>query len=324
MSFVNSVLSHSGLSETTLRNRITYLKSLKLDESNYVEVLSNVGKVRSSNVNTTLAHCFHVLSFLRNVPVHPDKATAVETLISGYAGLVDKFKKQQLEDRSNNTKKESFVDLEELQQRLKRAKPEFDINRVERMDVLNNYKSIESYVLLSLYINTPAIRNDYYDMKLASRIEDTVDTLNYMMVSKKTIYILLGRFKTRKSFGRVRLDVDPHTIECIRAMLRYRSKMGFTSPYLFNHISKDGLEPISTGIAMIMRIRLWTVKLLGVRQSINDFRHAWETYIQKQPRYLDMTLRERAREHAKLLHHSRVALEYNRVNGGVDDLEWHD
>lgn len=308
MSFITNAFANSGLSEASIKSRTSYLKSLGITTDNYRQVLGNLDIVKSNSVNTMLTRVFHILSFIKLLKDEEDV-----DLIIRYTKLADKLKRDQETQRLNNNRNDRFVSLENLQKKLLEAKPEFNITKIQHTDILQTYKDIENYVLISMYVNTPAVRNDYRQLIIVSNAKSTNDADNFIVINSRGAYVILNKYKTAKSFGKVKLSIDKETTKCIRDMLKFRKSVGLESPFLFNHISKRGLEPIGAQINMIMRIRNVSIQIFGFIQTINDFRHAWETHIQSQPEYQTMTLAQRATEHAKLLHHLPIALEYNRV-----------
>lgn len=307
MSFVINALQNKGFSPLTYANRVNFLIKLGLTEDNFKQKLSDTSIVQSKSNNTTLSKVFHIISLLNNIG-DDDDLTIIELMMK-YRNIADKLKQKLGKQRKDNKRSKTFVDLKTLQEKLAENKPDFNSqNNSQRI-----YKDLEDYVILSLYINTPAIRNDFYDMKIVSNIRQTNKKDNFMVINSRGAYIILNHFKTFQSFGRVKLSIDKLTTKLIRDMLKYRARIGFKSDYLFNHISIKELTPINSYITMVLRIGNASEKFLHIHQTINDFRHAWETHIQSLPSYQTMTLEQREKEHAKLLHHMPIALEYNRV-----------
>lgn len=307
--YLTNVFKDCNYSPVTLRNRIGYLSLLNITEDNFKDVLSDMTCIKGNTIKSWACNVFHILSFLKNV----EQDNKVLELIGLYAKMADQLKKIIYKQESNNIKDPSFVSIKDMQNILREKRSTIQFKTINDFSLVN-YKRLEYFTMLSLYINTPALRNDYYNMVLVfnfNRINS--DTTNYMVVSKRYCTIVLNSFKTKSSFGTVNLQVDNNSCSLIKTMLYVRNKMGLKSPYLFNKIGKNGLTPMLSPFTMSARIATASKAFLGFKKTINDFRHAWETHIQSQPEYQTMTIEERQREHSKLLHHINTAMVYNRV-----------
>lgn len=308
MSFILHVISRSDVSVGTILKRSQWLISKGITKDNYKtqlkDVESMIGK-SSVSVNSRLTRAFHVIGFLRELI---DEEEAPE-LVKLYENVIDTLKKTQMGFRMYNVKDPNFVSLEELQSKLSMVKPVVNItNRKE-------YKELEKYILVSLYTNTPAVRNDFYRLKIVKLVNDANYKDNFIAVNQRTVKLVLNDYKTSDTFGRAVLDVDKHTSFMIRKLLKGRQTLGYECPYLFAHIAKDSnvFEELGNPVTMVMKLKKASKDIFGTPYSCNVYRHAWETYIQLKPDYQKMTLKQRAAEHAKLLHGSNIALEYNRV-----------
>lgn len=308
-SFVYKTLEGNHYSPLTILNRVKQLESMKLTKDNFKARLQDTSFLDDKKPNTKIAYCFNILSLLRGV----EQDSTVERLITKYAKIIDDYKKHQIIKRNRNTRSSDFIDLETLQKLLHDSRPDLTHIGITNIAKLKQYKDLENYVLLSLYIDQTAVRNDYHDITIITNVKLVNKTDNFLVINKKGMYFVFNRFKTAHSFGQVKLPVNDTSADLIKHMLAMRKLLELHTDKLFNHISKKGINPIRSPTNMVMRIRSASVKYLGARQSINDFRHAWETYIQSRPEYQHMTLEERNAEHAKLLHHLAIALEYNRV-----------
>lgn len=312
MSFVIDTLKDKGFSNNTYINRVVYLSSLKLTRDNFKDKLKSTNIIKQNSVNTKLTNAFHILSFLKNLD-ESLQDDDVKKMMINYSKFIDNLKQKQLVQKNVNRKPSDFVDIETMQKKLEENKPSFSIKSLRFNDAVDLYRKIENYVLISLYVNTPAIRNDYYDVNIIPNIKHINKIDNFIVLNKRGAYLILNHFKTANTFGQVKLMIDKKTTKFIKEMLNIRKDLGFISNKLFNHVSQKGLTQITQPISMIMRVRTSSEKFLGIQKSINDFRHAWEVYIQSRPEYTTMTIEERAKEHAKLLHHLPIALEYNYV-----------
>jgi hypothetical protein len=297
--------SKDDLSELTLRRRINYLVGLGINRKNYVRILEDTKILDSKKAGTNMTHAFHIISFLRHLP-HSDTNTRLESM---YTKIIDNLKHKQIYDLNDNKRDGRFIELSTLQRLLNRNEPNMEVRYRDHY----LYKELENHVLLSLYINMPAVRNDFSHLILIKNKNEANNTDNFLVLGNRHMCIILNDYKTVKNFGQAIITVDRESIRLIRMLLKLKKELGFKSNILFNKVSKNGLEQVSTDVTMIMRIRSLSKKYFGCIQSINDFRRAWETHIQHSPNYVNMTLNERKKEHAKLLHSTNTAMTYNRV-----------
>jgi hypothetical protein len=301
MTFTEDIINSTNVSNTTKALRISYLKRFNLTKENVCDVLSDVNIIRRStsgkpnSLNTILANMWHVLSFLKALlDKHNEMAESILPINLKYAIEIERVNAALQKVRRDNKKKASFVSLEELQSKLHDTK--------DFRELITDY---ETYALLSLYVDTPALRNDYGNMKIVKNISECTDDANYLVYNKRDIYLILSVYKTVVSFGKLkRIDLEDATKQAIRELLNYRKSTGVNSEYLFSTNSRVG---------MVQRIKRASKIVFGEPYSINVYRHAWETHIQHRPDYASLTLAERDALHHRLLHHMNVALEYNLV-----------
>lgn len=308
MSFILKVLKRSEASEETNKRRASWLHSKGLTKSNYKDLLKHVNTMvgnPTSSVNGRLTRAFHVLGFVRELI---DDEKIDPEVVKQYESIVNELKQKQVGIRVNNTKDPNFVSLEELKSKLNLIKPTLPVKTKA------DYKALEAYILVSLYVNTPAVRNDFYRLIITNRESNAGYKGNFISINQQNCKLVLNDYKTSDTFGRAVLDVDKHTASMIRKLLIGRKKLNFESPYLFAHIEKDGtFTELTSPVTILMRLKKASQEYFGKPYSVDVYRRAWETFIQAQPSYATMTIKQRAAEHAKLLHGTRIAMEYNRV-----------
>jgi hypothetical protein len=313
--FVNDVFKNSKLSALTLRNRLSALSRFELTKDNYAKVLSNIEDFddKSKSLNSRITYLFHAISLLKALP----ESSTNDKLIKLYTQKVDVLKKAQLAKAKVNTLRQTtnFIPLERLQRELNSKQPDFDTfvsNPRTIDDTVRFYKAYEKHLLLSMYINMPATRNDLYACRIVHKKSDINDTENFILISPRSIYLFLTQYKTAGRYGPVRLEVGDINDNLIRNLIKLRKMLKFDNPNLFTHVSKSGLDKIGDETVLIQRIKKASLEYFGQTQSINDFRHAWETHIQHSEEYKNATIAEREQIHMKLLHSLGTALYYNR------------
>lgn len=316
--FVNTVFKGSDLKKSTLDHRLPYLNSLGLTKENYQKRLANLDEVDSDlkNANTRLAHMFHIISFLRLVEPDSD-------LTAAWVDRADALRKKRIVSDKLNISKESEADLLELQRvlnekgdQLLKDLPDNTLRKKRSLEALRAlkqyYRILGKHLLLSLYINMPAVRNDFAYLHIATSKGALNDQDNFIVVTGRTVYMVLNHYKTAGRYGSVKLDVGPINAALIRGLLKVRKVLGWESPYLFAHQGSDGLTPIKGTNSLGKHIRVTSEEYFDKPYTINTYRHAWETHIQHSPEYANMTIAEREALHVKLLHSIGTALYYNR------------
>ena len=317
--FIHSVFRATGLSKMTLFTRQKYLISLGLTKDNYERVLSDTSIARSDNINTWITRVFHVISFLKLV-----KSTQ---LLAKYTSIAEDLKPKSMAIRNDNRKRDKFIDRETLMSKLREQSPLIPYTNADLRDNrgawITRYQDVEHWVLTAMYVLSPPARNDYGMVRIVKRKADLDEHHNSILISPRSIYVYLTQFKTVHSFGTMRLTLNPEVSSAVRYMIRLRKALKLNSNVLFNSVSPAGMRvsdespdltirPISKE-NILYHIRIASMKYFGSEQSINDYRHSYETWLQASDAYQKMTTEERAKEHEKLLHHHQTGVMYNRV-----------
>ena len=325
--FLLRLFENADYSFNTMRDRIGYFNKRKIGENNYLEVLDKDRDEllkESDKVESNRSHCFHIIAFLKHVKLMDkldDKTLEkVDELEKYYKAKGDELFKEAQKLRLLN-KGNKYMKLEDLQDILKKKEPTMEIPiKVDKLlpkkeydEYKNLYKYYENYCILCMYVFQPAIRNDFYQMKIVYNKKDINTTDNFILISPRSIYLYLNKFKTKDNFGSVRLELNQFTVKQIRNMLKLRKALGYTTESLFNHVTAKAITPIQTPTAFINRLGNNSYKFFGKKYTINIYRSIWETSIQHDPNYQNLSLEERENIHKQLLHHTSVALSYNRV-----------
>lgn len=307
--FIHDVFRDSGLSKMTLFTRQKYLISLGLTKDNYKRVLSDTSIASSGSVNTHITRVFHIISFLKLV-----KSTQ---LLAKYTAIAEDLKPKSMAIRNDNRKRDRFIDRETLMSKLREQSPLIEYTKADLRDNrdawIARYQDVEHWVLTAMYVLSPPARNDLAPMRVVKRKADLDEHHNFILISPRSVYVYLTQFKTAHSFGTMKLTLNQEVSSAIRYMIRLRKALKLNSDMLFNSVQPDlTIRPISKE-NILYHIRIASVKYFGVEQSINDYRHAYETWLQASDAYQKMTTEERAKEHEKLLHHHQTGVLYNRV-----------
>jgi len=301
----------SNLSPLTKMNRINYLRKHGVLGLTDYEVLKDIDSimaiVNTSTVPTTRStRISHFIEFI--------KLTGDKDLLDMYLEKRDAIMKSAIEHVNNTATKVKAdryeVPLSARQEQLmsKNKFKVFDKTKAS-LSVIRDY---QDYLLMCLYVMEPPIRNDYGGLIVVKKTADIKPTGNYLVITAKVIYLYLNEFKNKKSFGSTRVNFTKQTQAIIRNLTHLYKELKLDMPSLFNHVSSVKVEPMSEA-SMRERVKHVSNQYFGKPLSINDYRHLHEIAIQSDPDYAKLSLAEREKQHAKLLHHTPVAMTYNRV-----------
>lgn len=308
---MNSLFSNNSAS--TQKARINYLRKIGIKNVHEYDMLKDVDNIMkkfvldSTNVNTQVVRIFHIIEFL--------KAVKDESLLEPYVNIMKKLKEASIikqNDTSTNVRSDRYeIPLNELQTILlsKNPYPNFDLGMGKSINMIKAY---QDYILLSLYVLNPPLRNDFHNLKIITKAADIKDSGNYLVINPRTIYIYLNEYKNSKKMGSIRVDLTEYTKTLIRNLFKLYKSLKKTPASLFNHISVAKIEPMSEE-AMKKRIKFVSNQYFLKELSINDYRHIWEIAIQNDDEYKNLNLNDREALHKKLLHSMNTALKYNRV-----------
>lgn len=270
-------LLFTNLAPRTASTRRTFLKNLGIERASDWERLSRPSKiikefVKSSDVPTTQrTRMFHIIEFLKLVPEAKD-------LLEDYQDLAQPIIKAaiaRVEDNSftNDKKADRYLPIKELRAKLAEMPESLD------------------KVILSLYIDNPPMRNNYFDANVVFDRKDLDRTRNNILVNKRGISLITDNHKTFGKYGTLVLKFSPETERLVR-------KVGFPQ------LKEDNFKK---------RVSNLSKRIFGVPISINDFRHIYEIELQNSPAYNRMTVAERKKAHELIGHSASTAQIYNRV-----------
>ncbi len=308
----------NNISINTKQERLRFLKKIGVNDLNDYEVLYDIDNIfnnfilTSNSKGTQKTRIFHIIEFL--------KLTSNNDLLELYKEKAQPIIKQAIDkEKSNITNKEhKYIKLEELQNKLLSSKP--DIITIKQFEKLKYNEQIQfanklqDYILLSLYVFTPAIRNNYWTLniiKKQSDYKDKNDNLNYMIINNVTVYLYLQSYKNYNSLGAMKIEIHKSTQKLIRLFYKIMNILLQSEPNNFlYHISLNKIEPLKENATKSKIIEL-SNKYFNSPLSINDYRHIWEIQIQTSDEYKNMSYKEKEKIHNKLLHSIDTALKYN-------------
>jgi hypothetical protein len=298
------------LAASTVKNRAAFLLKIgvkRIGQSIDYAALQHVDDImavinETENPNTRSTRLFHVLEMI--------KLTDNATLLKKYLKFVPAIKKasiaaQQDTTLENDPKSERYIPLADLQ------------NSIVSVDAIKRaysagVKSYQDYLIMCLYVLTPALRNDYHGLQIVSKAADLTNDTNYLVLNRRVCYVYLTQYKNSKANGPVKVQLSKYCQSVIRRLMAMYKQMKLEPTYLINHIAMGRLSPM-TESALQKRIPIVSAKYFGQPLSINDYRHIWEMHIQASDEYKTISVSDKEKLHSNLLHSLNTAIRYNRV-----------
>lgn len=291
-----------NLSASTLAHRIYILKRLGITSPTDYSSLKDIDKIKSiimnGSVSTKKTNGMHIISFL--------KAVGDITLMNKYYQLFKSIfhDARCLEINGMTKKSDSYLTLKELQAELIKHKPPIKKNPDHLISYLNQ---LQDYILLSLYILNPPIRNDYANVKIINNKKDLTSNENYLLISSRDVKFYLNKFKNVNKMGPVVIGFTKDTNKFIRHYYNLLKPQYFINS-IGNKINPIADTTLSTKISTLSK------QYFGHDYSINDYRHIWENDIQSNPNYMNLSVSKREDLHKQLLHSTSTAMNYKIIN----------
>ena len=303
------------LSKATYNARVYYLGRLGVTDPKYYSTLKDIEStlrvINKGSVSTRKTSIMHVLSFL--------KAIGDDKLMNKYHSLVkeDIIKSAQDKEIDGVTNKSStYKSLEDIQKELLANKPK--ILTLVKFNAYTNkvyyLNNLQDYILASIYILNPAIRNNYHDVKIINNLRQRDPNINQILINSKDVKFYLNKFKNVGSMGEQVIKYNNDTTKIIRSFYTLMKSQFTDMEYFINSITRNGIKVLPDS-ALSARIKKINHHYFGEDWSINDIRHIWENAIQNDPNYMQHTISEREGMHRQLLHSARQAMAYKTFDG---------
>lgn len=159
-----------------------------------------------------------------------------------------------------NLKIEKDRETDNITSGQKKAMENVDLNKlndlVTELDKKKNtsLKTLEDYILLYLMIKYP-IRNDLQEIEIVKAKKDIKSNKNILFLGKTTSTIYLREYKTSKSFGEIKIDLNEDITKDIHNLVN----RDINRKFLF--VGKEN-KPLSTS-SLTHRLNSITKKYLG-------------------------------------------------------------
>ena len=329
--YINERLAGSAAA-TTLNKRIRFLVDLakQFPESTDFGFLNNTDEVkdrinRSDNVNTQWVSLWHVLQAIAS-----DTTVVSADAKKVYKEFADELKVNRDAKNDNNLATEKQATA--LQNALPHYQEElhkiisnlFSSNGFEyaplKVAEIKSLKSLfinelQDLTILALYLYQPALRNDWANLHITSKKTGLDPKKNYLYIKGNLMQLIMHTYKTDKHMGEQVINIRPELVKLLKIWLPVvQRKTGdkLAKPFMYTINSKQ-FEHIANGDAMRRKIPRIGGRVLGIDLSINDYRVLWETAIQSDPVYQQLTVAEKKKLHHELLHGIDISKYYKKI-----------
>ncbi len=174
---------------------------------------------------------------------------------------------------------------------------------------------ILDYVILFLHTQREPLRLDYATLPIAFNLKNAAALdYNILVIDGDNMILYLNNFKNIKKLGKQEQAFDEKMIEVVNKWFELLRWMDIEPKFLLYNV-KGGLilEPFTSKNTFGQRLTSTFKKYSGKRISITLLRRIYETSLIQSDEYKQMTNRQKAEKHKKLLHGVNVAQEYNRI-----------
>lgn len=320
-----SDFNFTELKPASVKARIGFYKSLKINDIDDIHKLNDTNAILKRVYDTEALYTrstrlYYIKKLIEKYPHKVD-----DGIQSFYADLSSLTKMNLLEVIKDNSKSDKdnkrMLGYKHLNKILKTKLPDIknhvDLSAVDFAALLNK---LQDYIIIKIYLENP-IRNNLSNLVIIDHLDQaTNDELNYIVINKNQVIIILNKFKNSDAFGQSRVVFTNALDAKIRYFIKLKNifddryiKGGISKSSLFYHISSKKLEPLSSD-SMVHKVKDISNKFFGVPISINDYRRIWETRLMKSQKYLKMTNEERDLQHRRIQHGTAVAINnYNKV-----------
>lgn len=323
--------------DSTVQKRVAFLRLLsdRVDGAKDMSFLNSTGIIMkrindTDNVETRWNRMMNIVKAIDATPhLINSKAKAL------YDKEIEKLKQARIEIRNKNAKTPKQVvrlqmGLNERQQQLDEL---FDtlfndyelpmanikaihIERLRRDEHFVPFvKQFQDLLIMACYLYQPALRNDWGEMKIVSKIRGIAKDQNYLYVSSGKMELVLQVYKNVKKLGKMRINVRPKLRKLLKIWIDLLGKTVDNPIYvLYYSIDKNGIKHVENDEAIRRQISRISERMFHLPLSINDFRALWEENIQRDPAYMRMSPEQKEKLHNELLHGKDIAATYNRVD----------
>jgi integrase len=258
-------------------------------------------KLKELAKSTRLAYYATLTSVLS---LFKDKPTYKKTYLHYSSKMNDGIEERKSEDPHEKTEKmeKNWMPWKDIQDKREKLKEEVEKFGSSKSITAENWDTLLKYVILSLYTEIPARRNqDFMEMYVVASYNDTLpNDKNYLDLKNKKFYF--NKYKTSKKYGQQVVDINDSLMDAINHYLvrhpNYKKRM--TKNSMFRFLVKHDGSPLNSanGITRILN------KIFGKRVGSSMIRHLYLS-----DKYGD-TLKEMERDASIMSHSTAQQKEY--------------
>ncbi|KAE9080440.1 hypothetical protein PF010_g22379 [Phytophthora fragariae] len=179
-------------------------------------------------------------------------------------------------------------------------------------------KEMQRIALMACYTLQPALRADWSTLRLTSRLRSIPSEGNWLYFKKAgplfSFRVVMQDFKNSRHMGMTTIEVKRDLAYVLSAWLRVLQRLQDRVEYLFIWCFRQNrLTHVASRNSLARRLPRIFGAYAGTPLTVNDMRHIHESDLQASAAYQRMTVRERDRAHAQLLHSHMTGIAYNRV-----------
>jgi hypothetical protein len=315
-------------SPTTLMRRIRFLVGIS-DGATDISFLNDTNRIfgilnKYTNVSTRWTHSMHIVMALR---LDPDLIT--DATRAAYDRYLGPLRDAAIGHITNNVMTENESKLLDTtlaaeQDRLRKAilahfaKYELEYKlltkaALKKIDLVKFAHDFQELVYLGAYLFQPALRSNYGTMRITTKSTRLDESHNYLYKRGSTMALLMRNYKNSKSMGYVRIPARAEFKQLIDIWLSLLKIINPKPVGLMHYkITNTEIRWLDSDAAVTNNIRAIANKWLGRAFTINAFRKLWETSIQTDPTYQNLTVREKTEIHKEMLHTRTTAELYHR------------
>jgi len=332
--YLNNLFADSTESESTIKNRIRFLKSIDPNATDFSflndtkTVLARVND--SDNVSTQHTRMGSIMKALELDPKLVSKKT-----YNTYEKLYDQLGIQKNANRDNNImtdkQKENQISIDELEvlldQRLKDIYEKYGLATFPSSVILTKlardkdlYKfgsDYQKFISMAVYVYQPAIRNNYADMEWTATKKGANDSnQNYYWKKPSGSKLIMRKYKNDYSLNEQYINIRPKLNQYMKNWYTLLTKMIGTNPtYVLNYmITSKSIKHNPNTESFKKQLPRTFNELTSLHITINSLRHAWEDKIQSSPNYNKLTVGEKEQLHLELLHRFDIAQRYQLLD----------
>jgi len=179
-------------------------------------------KIEDKSANTRKNYLAALVKLLRMMPTNDTNTELIKIYTEKMNKEIENTKPTQEYNEKQKANLMSMAEIDNIRDTmLEGIRPSEFTNKV-------NYNLLTDHLILCLYTMMPPRRNEFYDMRIATKAGDLDDTHNWLLWSKGKKEFVLSRYKTAKTYGVQREAIPPALQKVIANYLKYRGEIALS------------------------------------------------------------------------------------------------